>query len=132
MPRKRSYADAGLTRRTFTLSLPVAALGTPVAAVAAAPLPISALWDRWRLLRAAMDVPAGDGDDTHIGIEAELYLVVAEVIDALATDLPAIMIKLSVLLGMAPIECGQDEEFPWPQIRSVLKGLQHQEAETLG
>ena len=128
MPRKPPYIDTRLTRRAFTFGVPVAALATPPGD-ATASATIDALWDRWQALRAAMDAPAGAGDDAHVGIEERLYRVAAEMIDAPASDQRAVIIKLSMLLGMAPIECGQDDEFPWPQIRSVIRGLQTRESD---
>ncbi len=122
MPRKPPNSNAGLTRRAFTFSVPVAALPLPTGGLTPR-LAIDVLWERWRVLRVAIDMPVGDGDDANVEIEEQLYLAMANVIDAPSADLPATIIKLSVLLGMAPIECGQDAEFPWPQIRSMLRAL---------
>jgi hypothetical protein len=70
-----------------------------------------------------MDVPAGDIDDAHVGIEERLYALNTALMALPAADIRDVGIKLAALLGMAPIECGQTDEFPWPELRMVQQDL---------
>jgi hypothetical protein len=35
-------------------------------------------------------------------------------------DVAGVVITLRALLELAPHQCGDDEEFPWPEIRAVI------------
>jgi hypothetical protein len=122
MRRNILNRDAGLTRRAFSLGAPAVCAVAGVSGGAETATGFAVLLAEWQSLRRKLD-SALTLEDEQEAIETALYDLTASLMAMPGANIWTVVAKLSILLSLAPIECGQTEEFPWPQIRTVIKDL---------
>jgi hypothetical protein len=113
MAERRDEADGGHGRRSAGRH---ASLIPPAIAAATEPEFIE-LWQRWRELRAAIEQCAADEIE---GVEQRLYAASDTLLRFPARRTAEVVIKLATILDMAAIEVGEEESFPWPQLRVLF------------